>query len=102
MGYRYASGRNSLAICDVCGFQYKLPELRTVIRKGKDTNIKACPECWDPDHPQLKLGETPIYDPQAIRDPRPDNQQLPASRAIIVPVTQVSTNVMAGNVAVSV
>ena len=34
--------------------------------------MKACPECWNPDQPQLRLGEFPVDDPQAIRDPRPD------------------------------
>ncbi len=59
-------------MCDICGFRYKLRELKEIIRKGKSTNLKACPECWSPDHPQLKLGEFPVDDPQAIRDPRPD------------------------------
>lgn len=81
MSYRYASGKDSLATCDVCGFQYTLPDLRTVIRKGQDTNIKACPTCWDKDHPQLKLGETPVYDPQAVRNPRPD-PSMEASREL--------------------
>jgi hypothetical protein len=72
MGNKFASSKNALALCDVCGFQYKLRELKNLFVKGRDTNIKACPECWDPDHPQLKLGEFPVDDPQAIRNPRPD------------------------------
>lgn len=31
-----------------------------------------CPECWDPDQPQLLLGMFPVDDPQAVRNPRPD------------------------------
>ncbi len=69
---RFASTKRAIAECDICGFQYKLRELREIIRKGKTTNLKACHECWSPDHPQLKLGEFPVDDPQAIRDPRPD------------------------------
>jgi|TARA_R110001583_G_scaffold20381_6_gene78642 hypothetical protein len=72
MSNRFASNKIAIAECDVCGFQYKLRELRNLVVKGRDTNLKACIECWDPDHPQLKLGEFPVDDPQAIRDPRPD------------------------------
>lgn len=72
MAQRFASSKQALGLCDVCGFKYKLRELKILVVKGRDTNIKACPECHDPDHPQLKLGEFPIDDPQAIRNPRPD------------------------------
>lgn len=89
MGTRFASGRNALGICDVCGFQYKLRTLKYVFVKGRNTNIKACNECWEPDHPQLKLGEFPVHDPQALRDPRPDSAELAASRRLIIPVRGV-------------
>ena len=81
MSNRFASAKKALAECDVCGFQYKLRELKNLVRKGTNTNIKACPSCWNGDHPQNKLGEFPVYDPQALRDPRPDNS-LTASRVI--------------------
>jgi hypothetical protein len=85
MSNRFASGQRALAICDVCGFPYRLRELRNLIVKGKDTNIKACPECWNPDQPQLHLGEFPVDDPQAIRNPRPDFNEYAQSRARIQP-----------------
>ena len=47
MSNRFASARKALALCDVCGFQYKLRELRDLIVKGRIANIKACPECWN-------------------------------------------------------
>tara|TARA_R110002126_G_scaffold86958_2_gene209726 strand:- start:537 stop:902 length:366 start_codon:yes stop_codon:yes gene_type:complete len=72
VGNRFASARIAIAMCDVCGFQYKLKVLKDLVVKGRNTNIKACPECWNPDQPQLRLGEFPVEDPQAIRDPRPD------------------------------
>jgi hypothetical protein len=72
MGTPFASGKNSIAMCDVCGQQFKLKKLKELVVKTKKTNIMACPECWDPDHPQLKLGMYPVNDPQAIRNPRPD------------------------------
>ena len=72
MSNQFASSQKVIALCDVCGFQYKLRELRNLFVKGRDTNVKACPECWNPDQPQLRLGEYPVNDPQAIRNPRPD------------------------------
>jgi len=100
MSRRFASGRNALAICDICGFQYLLRELKNLVRKGVDTNIKACPECWNPDHPQLRLGEFPVDDPQAIRNPRPDFQEYASSRAYIQPVTSVVGTGFIGQVTV--
>jgi hypothetical protein len=49
-----------------------LKELKKEIIKTKLFQIKVCPECWDPDQPQLSLGLYPVYDPQAVREPRPD------------------------------
>ena len=49
MSNRFASNKIAIAECDVCGFQYKLRELRNLVVKGRDTNLKACIECWDPD-----------------------------------------------------
>ena len=66
----------------MCGFQYKLRELRNLITRGTDTNIKACIECWNEDHPQNELGMYPVYDPQALREPRPDFTELHDSRNI--------------------
>lgn len=91
MSNRFASGNKALAICDVCGFAYKLRDLRDLIIKGKDTNIKACPECWNPDQPQLHLGEFPVDDPQAVRNPRPDFNEYPQERALILPMLGVSS-----------
>lgn len=69
---RFASDKNAIGECDVCGFQYKLRELRGLVVNSILTSTKACPTCWNPDHPQLKLGMYPVDDPQAIQDPRPD------------------------------
>ena len=49
MSSRFASNKNALAMCDVCGFQYKLRVLKELIERGRNTNIKACPTCWNPD-----------------------------------------------------
>ena len=72
MGNRFSSGKNSIAECDRCGFQFKLTELKKEIIKTKVYDLKVCPACWDPDQPQLQLGMYPVDDPQGVRDPRPD------------------------------
>ena len=72
MSNRFASGKNSIAECDRCGFRFKLTTLRKEVVKTKVYDLKVCPQCWDPDQPQLQLGMYPVDDPQGIRDPRPD------------------------------
>jgi hypothetical protein len=72
MGNRFASGKNAISICDRCGFQFKLTELRKEIIKTKNYNLLVCKTCWDPDQPQLQLGMYPVDDPLGLRDPRPD------------------------------
>ena len=72
MANRFANGAKAFGFCDVCGFRFDLKKLKNLVVKTKQTQIKACPQCWTPDQPQLQLGMYPISDPQAIRDPRPD------------------------------
>jgi hypothetical protein len=72
MGNRFASGRIAIAMCDRCGEQFRLKQLKTEIIKTKKYQILVCPECWDPDQPQLQLGMYPVDDPQALRNPRRD------------------------------
>lgn len=76
MANTYASGKYAVAMCDRCGQRYKLKELKKEIVKTRIFNIKVCPECWDPDQPQLSLGMYPVNDPQAIREPRPDTSYV--------------------------
>jgi hypothetical protein len=73
MPSKYASAKNSIAQCDRCGFRYKLTQLKRLVIKTKNVNILVCPECWEPDQPQLSLGLYPVNDPQAVRNPRPDS-----------------------------
>jgi hypothetical protein len=73
MGNRFSSGKNSISECDRCGFRYKLKVLKKLVIKTKQVTIKVCPTCWEPDQPQLQLGMYPVDDPQAVREPRPDN-----------------------------
>ena len=73
MPNRFASGKHAISQCDRCGFRYKLKQLKSLVIKTKNVNLMVCPECWEQDHPQLQLGMYPVDDPQALRNPRPDN-----------------------------
>jgi hypothetical protein len=72
MPNRFASGKYAIAQCDRCNFRYKLKQLKKLTIKTQQKNILVCPECWEPDQPQLSLGLYPVDDPQALRNPRPD------------------------------
>jgi hypothetical protein len=78
MSSTYASGKFAIAECDRCGQQFKLKTLKTEVVKTKRYELKVCPECWDPDHPQLLLGMYPVDDPQALRSPRRDTTYVTA------------------------
>lgn len=73
MPNQFASGKFAIAQCDRCNFRYKLKQLKVLTIKTKNVNILVCPECWEPDQPQLQLGMWPVDDPQAVRNPRPDS-----------------------------
>lgn len=62
----YASGRQSLAICDRCGQRYKYLQL-----KPEWQGLKTCPECWEEKHPQLGPFKVPP-EPQALYKARPE------------------------------
>jgi hypothetical protein len=76
MPNKFASGKHSIAECDRCGQRYKLKQLKKLVVKQQVKNILVCPECWEPDQPQLSLGMYPVDDPQAVRNPRPDTSYL--------------------------
>jgi hypothetical protein len=76
MSNRFASGKNAISECDRCGFQFKLKQLKELVIKTKKVNILVCPECWEPDQPQLQLGMYPVDDPQGLRNPRPDTTYI--------------------------
>jgi hypothetical protein len=71
-GPKFASGKKAIAECDRCGFRYQLKQLKKLVIKTKNINLLVCPTCWEPDQPQLQLGMYPVYDPQALQNPRPD------------------------------
>jgi hypothetical protein len=72
MPNQFASGKHAIAECDRCGQRYKLRQLKALTFKRTQTNILVCPTCWEPPQPQVFLGEKPVNDPQALRNPRPE------------------------------
>lgn len=72
MPNRFAQGKKAFGFCDLCSQRYPLAKLKYQVIKQRVTNLRHCPECWSPDHPQLMLGTFPVDDPQALRNPRPD------------------------------
>lgn len=80
MANQFASGKHAIAICDRCGFKFKLKQLKKLTIKNRQINMLVCTACWEPSHPQLMLGTYPVYDPQALRNARPDSPSYEESR----------------------
>lgn len=77
----YARGKYAFGFCDVTGFRYKLRDLVPLIRDGRDTGFRVGYDVLDKDNPQYELGRMNMSDPQALRNPRPDNS-ISASRRL--------------------
>ena len=76
MANQFANGKKAIAECDRCGFRFRLKQLKQLVIKTKNINMLVCTSCWEQDHPQLQLGMYPVYDPQALRNPRPDRSYV--------------------------
>ena len=95
----YALGKKAIAICDRCGFQYKLNQLRPQFTDLRNTGLLVCPSCLDEENPQLQLGRWPINDPEALRDPRPDtNQNVSRSLSAFDPIVDFEIDIQLGDV----
>ena len=74
----YATGKFAKALCDRCGFEYKLLELR------EDwTGLKVCNSCYEPKHPQLEPLRAKA-DPEALYRPRPNNDNEVGEGFVVV------------------
>jgi len=93
MGNRFASGKWAIAQCDRCDQRFQLKQLRREIVKTKNYELLVCPECWDPDHPQLQLGMFPVDDPQGLRNPRPDRSYVSSGTTGLQIINGNSTSV---------
>jgi len=92
MANRFASGKNAIAQCDRCDQRFKLKVLKREIIKTKNYELLVCPECWDPDQPQLQLGMYPVDDPQGLRNPRPDRSYVASGTTGLQILTGNSTS----------
>lgn len=75
----YAEGKYAFGYCDRTGFRYPKKDLVPQIVNQRKTGLLVGRDVVDPDQPQLQLGRVRTDDPQALRNPRPD-QSLEESR----------------------
>lgn len=69
----YTAGKKALGICDQCGFQYKLNELKYNVVGAIRTKMRVCKTCADPYNPRERPAVfTSKVEAIAVRDPRPD------------------------------
>lgn len=71
---------HALAICDRCKVVVPYNDLRRETIDGADRGLKVCEKCWDPEHPQLRLRDLELTDPQPLDDPRPDHYERTVGR----------------------
>tara|TARA_R100001015_G_C4616054_1_gene172126 strand:+ start:964 stop:1308 length:345 start_codon:yes stop_codon:yes gene_type:complete len=76
MSNPYARGKFAFGFCDRTGFRYPLKDLVYEIQNGVRTGLRVGRDVVDPDQPQNFLGRVRIFDPQSLRDPRPDRSLL--------------------------
>ena len=77
----YASGKYAFGYCDRTGFRYPKKDLVPQIVNQRPTGLLVGKDVLDKDQPQLQLGKVRLDDPQALRNPRPD-QSLDESREL--------------------
>lgn len=100
----YAVGKNALGICDLCGLEFKLNSLRSIVNNGTRTSHRACRECWTPDHPQNFAGRLRVADATSLKDARPE---FKAPEIINIgwswnPVSSLETSGQLGEITVTV
>ena len=74
----YATGKFARGLCDRCGFEYKLHEL-----KEEWNNLKVCSECFEPKAAQIDPRPV-ITDPEAVYNPRPNNDKEVGEGFVVV------------------
>ena len=82
----FAHGDKAWGHCDRCGFRYLLKELRK-----EWTHLLVCRDCFDPEPQELKRNaRSKIYDPQALRNPRPDKDDVDAPESQLSDVVDMT------------
>jgi hypothetical protein len=77
----FAKGKHAYGFCDRTGFRYPIRDLVRQIEDGRWNGLMVGRDVVDQDQPQLKLGDVNASDPQALRNPRPDDS-LSESRSL--------------------
>jgi len=77
----FAAGKYAFGYCDRTGFRYAKKDLVPQIENQRPTGLMVGKDVLDKDQPQLQLGKIRMDDPQALRNPRPD-QSLDESRQL--------------------
>lgn len=85
----FAKGKYAFGYCDKTGFRYDLKDLVDEFKNGVKTGMRVGIDVVDPDHPQNFLGRMRIFDPQSLRDPRPE--RFKESVTITFPTFDVAT-----------
>jgi hypothetical protein len=100
----YASGKHAVAICDICARQVDYTSLKKYIYNQRWNGLLVCDECFDIDNPQLQVGKYIRGEAIALKDPRPDSQQEPPTRAYFGwnPVLPNKLYVSLGRVTISI
>tara|TARA_Y100000114_G_C11731390_1_gene313779 strand:+ start:735 stop:1187 length:453 start_codon:yes stop_codon:yes gene_type:complete len=79
----YTSGKDAYGISDRSGFRYRLRDMRT-----EWNGMKVGPDEYESKHPQLEPRRR-VIDPQALKDPRPENNKI--STTVSLPVFSTET-----------
>jgi hypothetical protein len=77
-GGRYARGTSAVGICERCSKKTLLNNLQY---DGQFPDLKVCPDCWDPKHPQEYLPA--VTDPTTLYDPTGDPDKVPAGQIVV-------------------
>lgn len=79
----FATGKYAYFYCDQCG--WKTPYLS---QKEESTKMRVCLDCFDKmdlkNHPQNKPPPV-VPDPEALRNPRPDNPGITWAQQNLIP-----------------
>lgn len=74
VGVAYAVGKYALAECQKCGLRLPYSQL---VSDGHWRDLRVCPGCYDPRHPQERLKR--VSDPIALWRPAPESRWPPTA-----------------------
>jgi|TARA_Y100000034_G_C6782865_1_gene350041 hypothetical protein len=78
---QFASGKYAKAVCDRSGRVVDYRDLVPQYVNGRKTGLLVAKDEVDEDHPQHQVGKFVVFDPQALKDARPDTDADPPAEA---------------------